>query len=138
MERALVVTGSRNRGIAVASAQITGENADLSWKRGPLCRYQIADPMIRNLFLYMLPAFLAFAAGCGGDSAEADPERKTLPVPDVTYSVSGRTATVRWSISAQVEAVRFVFELYAGRCRRACQIGHDEPSPPSASSWSRG
>ena len=70
--------------------------------------------MIRNLFLYMLPAFLAFAAGCGGDSAEADPERKTLPVPDVTYSVSGRTATVRWSISAQVEAVRFAFELYAG------------------------
>ena len=50
----------------------------------------------------------------GGDSAEADPERKTLPVPDVTYSVSGRTATVRWSISAQVEAVRFAFELYAG------------------------
>ena len=62
----------------------------------------------------MLPAFLAFAAGCGGDSAEADPERKTLPVPDVTYSVSGRTAIVRWSISAQVEAVRFAFELYAG------------------------
>ncbi len=62
----------------------------------------------------MLSAFLAFTAGCGGDSAEADPERKTLPVPDVTYSVSGRTATVRWSISAQVEAVRFAFELYAG------------------------
>ena len=30
MERALVVTGSRNRGIAVSSAQITRENADLS------------------------------------------------------------------------------------------------------------
>ena len=38
MERALVVTGSRNRGIAVASAQITGENADLS---GSAARYVV-------------------------------------------------------------------------------------------------
>ena len=30
LDRALVVTGSRNRGIAVSSAQITKENADLS------------------------------------------------------------------------------------------------------------
>ena len=38
MERALVVTGSRNRGIAVASAQITRENADLS---GSAARYVV-------------------------------------------------------------------------------------------------
>lgn len=72
------------------------------------------DMMIRNLFLYMLPAFLAFTAGCGGDSTEAAPERKTLPVPDVTFTVSDLTATVRWSVPVQVEAVRFTFELYAG------------------------
>ena len=62
----------------------------------------------------MLPAFLVLTAGCGGDSTEAAPERKTLPVPDVTFSVSDLTAIVRWSVSAQVEAVRFTFELYAG------------------------
>ena len=65
------------------------------------------------MFLYMLPAFLALAAGCGGDSAEEAPGRKTLPVPDVTFTVSGQTATVRWSVAAQVEAVRFTFELFA-------------------------
>ena len=70
--------------------------------------------MIRNLFLYMLPAFLVLTAGCGGDSTEAAPERKTLPVPDITFSVSDLTAIVRWSVSTQVEAVRFTFELYAG------------------------
>ena len=66
------------------------------------------------MFLYMLPAFLALAAGCGGDSTEEAPGRKTLPVPDVTFTVSGQTATVRWSVAAQVEAVRFTFELFAG------------------------
>lgn len=62
----------------------------------------------------MLPAFLVLTAGCGGDSTEAAPERKTLPVPDITFSVSDLTAIVRWSVSTQVEAVRFTFELYAG------------------------
>ena len=38
LDRALVVTGSRNRGIAVSSAQITKENADLA---GSAARYVV-------------------------------------------------------------------------------------------------
>ena len=69
--------------------------------------------MIRtNLFL--LFGVLALVEGCSDDSTEAAPEVKTLPVPDVAVAVSSQTATVRWSISEAVEAVRFTFELYAG------------------------
>ena len=69
--------------------------------------------MIRTDIL-LLSAMLALAVGCGDDSTAAAPDVKTLPVPDVTVSVSDQTATVRWSISEPVEAVRFTFELYAG------------------------
>ena len=69
--------------------------------------------MIRTDIL-LLSAMLAFAVGCGDDSTAAAPDVKTLPVPDVTVAVSDQTATVRWSISEPVEAVRFTFELYAG------------------------
>ena len=69
--------------------------------------------MIRTDIL-LLSAMLALAVGCGDDSTAAAPDVKILPVPDVTVSVSDQTATVRWSISEPVEAVRFTFELYAG------------------------
>ena len=69
--------------------------------------------MIRTDIL-LLSGMLALAVGCGDDSTAAVPDMKTLPVPDVAVAVSDRTATVRWSISEPVEAVRFTFELYAG------------------------
>ena len=69
--------------------------------------------MIRTDIL-LLSGMLALAVGCGADSTAAVPDMKTLPVPDVAVAVSDRTATVRWSISEPVEAVRFTFELYAG------------------------
>lgn len=69
--------------------------------------------MIRNNF-FLLFGILALVVACGDDSTEAAPDVKTLPVPDVAVAVSNQTATVRWSISEAVEAVRFTFELYAG------------------------
>ena len=70
--------------------------------------------MIRNLFLLLLPGFLVSIAGCGGDTTEAAPRPKALPVPEVTFTITDLTADVHWSLSGQVGNVRFTYELYAG------------------------
>lgn len=64
--------------------------------------------------MILLSGALMLAAGCDTDSTDAAPELKTLPVPTVTATVANETATVRWAIAQEVEAVRFTFELYAG------------------------
>ncbi|WP_295935363.1 pectate lyase [uncultured Alistipes sp.] len=67
--------------------------------------------MKRYMYSIFLGALLLMAA-CGGDSSDEKPSTTKLPVPAVTVSVSGLTATVRWSISEQIDGVRFTYEFY--------------------------
>ena len=69
-----------------------------------------------NRFLSYLGLSVLFCVGsCSSNSAEGvfdDP--RVLPVPEVQVSVTDLTANVRWSISEEIQNVRYTYEFYRG------------------------
>ena len=64
-----------------------------------------------NRFLSYLGLSVLFCVGsCSSNSAEGvfdDP--RVLPVPEVQVSVTDLTANVRWSISEEIQKVRYAY-----------------------------